>query len=174
MSSHAAIVAVVVALVIQRALELRLARRNQRRAQARGAREFGARHYPAFFLLHGAWLLAWPLEGWSRGTFAWPWLVPLLSAQLLRYWAIASLGERWNTRVLMVPGDAPLRRGPYRMLSHPNYVAVVIELAAVPLVFGAHVTAVVASIANLVLLLGVRIPCEVAALRWASDADQSR
>lgn len=174
MTAHLAIVLVVVALMIQRALELRLARRNERRARDRGAREFGAAHYPAFFLLHGAWLLAWPLEGWRVDTVAWAWLVPLALAQLLRYWAIASLGDRWNTRVLVVPGDVPLRRGPYRVLSHPNYVAVVIELAAVPLLFGAHVTAAIASIANLVLLLAVRIPCEVAALRWASAPDQSR
>ncbi|MFO0634707.1 MAG: isoprenylcysteine carboxylmethyltransferase family protein [Nannocystaceae bacterium] len=90
-------------------------------------------------------------------------------AQLLRYWAIASLGERWNTRVLVVLGDTPLRRGPYRWLAHPNYLAVVIELAVVPLCVGAPITAAVASLANAALLGLVRILGERRALTHAAS-----
>jgi methyltransferase len=169
------VAATFVALVAQRMLELRVARRNAARAHARGAREFGARHYPVFFALHGGWMLGWALEAIARGpalSSMWPiWLLAIALAQGLRYWAIASLGDRWNTRVLVVAGDQPVHRGPYRWLAHPNYVAVVIELACVPMLFDAWLTAAIASIANLVVLLGVRIPCERDALGWAAARD---
>ncbi len=174
MSPTALVAASFVALVLQRMLELRLARANEAAARARGAVEHGAAHYPAFFVLHGAWMLAWPAEAMLRGpTLApgWPLLfAAFVGAQVLRYWAIASLGNRWNTRVLVVPGDRPLVRGPYRWLRHPNYVAVALELASVPLVFGAWITALVVGVANALLLMAVRIPCEQRALAWASAA----
>jgi methyltransferase len=159
-------------VAVQRVSELRLARRNEAWARAQGAREYGASHYPAFFLLHGAWLLLWPLEAWRGGpTLAgvwWLWLLLFAAAEALRYWAIGTLGSRWNTRILVIPGLSPISRGPYRWLRHPNYVAVVIELAALPLVFGAWRTALVVGAANLALLLGVRIPAEMRALAAAS------
>jgi methyltransferase len=167
----------VAALSVQRFLELRLAKRNEAALRRRGAQEFGARHYPAFFVLHGLWLLSWPLEALLRAVpesyidlpALWlVWLALFAAAQALRYWAIGSLGERWNTRVLVLPGEAPIARGPYRFLAHPNYVAVIVELAAVPLLFGAYATAIVASLVNAVLLFGIRIPCETSALRWAT------
>lgn len=168
----ALVTATFVAITVQRGLELRVARRNAAIAAERGAREFGAGHYPAFFLLHGAWMLGWLIEAFVRGPQVspqWPWwLVGFVAAGLLRYWAITSLGSRWNTRILVVPGDAPLRRGPYRWLAHPNYLAVVIELLCVPLLFGAWTTAAVCSGLNAVLLLVVRIPAERTALRWAT------
>lgn len=164
----ALLLALVVAVAAQRLLELRLARRNAAWARARGAREYGADHYPLFFLLHGAWLLAWPLEAWARGpqlaSAAPLWLALFALAQALRYWAIASLGRRWNTRIFVLPGEPPIRRGPYRLLAHPNYVAVVIELAALPLAFGATWTAAIIGALDLALLLGVRIPAETRAL----------
>jgi methyltransferase len=167
--------AVLVALAVQRILELRLARRNEAWARAQGAHELGARHYPAFFVLHVGWLVAWPLEVWIRGPALapgwWAWIGAFVAAQGLRYWAIATLGRRWNTRILVLPGTSPIARGPYRVLAHPNYVAVCIELAAVPLVFGAWWTAAITAIVNAVLLLGIRIPAEVAALAWARDAE---
>ncbi len=168
----ASVAAVFVAVVVQRMLELRVARRNAAAARARGATEFGAAHYPLFFALHGAWMIAWPAEAITRDArpAAWTlWLFAVVAAQVLRYWAITSLGGRWNTRILVVPGDVPLQAGPYRWIGHPNYVAVVIELAAVPLMFGAWTTAASASIANLALLLGVRIPAEKSALQWAQQ-----
>jgi methyltransferase len=82
----------------------------------------------------------------------------------LRYWAIATLGPRWNTRVLVVPGMPAVTSGPYRYLKHPNYLAVIVEILALPLVHGAWITALVASALNAVLL-GIRIPCEEGALR---------
>lgn len=164
----------IAALVIQRGLELRIAKRNEAAVRSRGAREFGAGHYPAFFVLHGAWLVAWPIEATLRGLALhplWPlWLALFAAAQALRYWAISSLGERWNTRVLVLPGEPPIVRGPYRFLAHPNYVAVIVELAVVPLLFGAYGTAIVASVVNAALLFGIRIPCETAALRWATTS----
>ena len=156
-------------VLAQRAMELRLAKRNEVWARGRGAREFGAGHYPAFFVLHGAWLLAWPLEALGRGPELGPgwalWLTLFAAAEGLRLWAIASLGPRWNTRILVLPGEPLVVSGPYRWISHPNYVAVVVELAALPLVFGAWRTAAIVGACNLVLLLGVRIPAEVRALR---------
>ncbi|MFN3187522.1 MAG: isoprenylcysteine carboxyl methyltransferase family protein [Nannocystaceae bacterium] len=157
-------------LVVQRALELRLAKRNEAWARAQGAREFGARHYPAFFVLHGGWMLGWLYEAEALPPSWWVWAAVFAAAQGLRYWAIGTLGPRWNTRVLVLPGRAPIVAGPYRFIPHPNYVAVALELAAVPLVVGATWTALVASVLNAALLLGVRIPCEVRALRWATEA----
>jgi len=160
-------------VLVQRAAELRLARRNETGARSRGAQEFGARHYPLFFMLHGAWLAMWVIEALRRGpqlSCGWQlWLGLFIAAEGLRYWAIAALGSHWNTRILVVPGDVPVARGPYRWLRHPNYVAVVVELAALPLVFGAWHTAAVIGLANLVLLLGVRIPTEMRALQWAGS-----
>lgn len=170
MVSEAALLgALAVAVAGQRLSELQLARRNTAWARARGAREFGARHYPAFFVLHGGWLVAWVVEAWRAGPrlVAPGWLVVFLVALGLRAAAIAALGPRWNTRILVLPGAAPVRRGPYRVLRHPNYVAVVLELAALPLAFGAVGTAVIAGALNLSLLLCVRIPAEEEALAWA-------
>ncbi len=157
----------------QRLSELRLARRNTAWARERGAQEFGAGHYPLFFVLHTVWLVMWVLEALHRGPHlaaGWRlWLALFFAAEALRYWAIITLGPRWNTRILVVPGVAPVARGPYRWLRHPNYVAVVSELAALPLIFGAWHTALVIGAANLVLLLGLRIPAEMRALQWGGS-----
>jgi methyltransferase len=156
------------AVIAQRLLELRLARHNERWARSRGAIEHGAGHYPAFFVLHTGWLAGWLCEAWLRGPVVaagWPgWLALFAGAEALRYWALASLGRRWNTRILVLPGEPPLRRGPYRYLGHPNYIAVAVELAAVPLIFNAWVTALVVGALNAALLLAVRIPAEERAL----------
>lgn len=161
------------AIVAQRMIELRLAKRNEAWARSRGAVEQGAGHYPLFFVLHTGWLLAWPLEAWMRGpALADGWIAALagfVAAQGLRYWAIITLGPRWNTRILVLPGLERIRRGPYRWIAHPNYVAVIIELAAVPLVFGAWWTATIVGALNLALLLGVRIPAEARALAGAEQ-----
>lgn len=158
----------------QRLLELRVARRNEAWALEHGAREFAAGHYPLFFVLHGAWLVGWVVEGWARGPAPvehWqPWLLLFVIAQILRYASIKTLGRRWNTRILVFPGLAPIRSGIYRFVRHPNYFAVIVELAAVPLFFGAWITAISTSIANLLLLFGVRIPAETRALKWAAAA----
>jgi methyltransferase len=167
--------AVLLLIVGQRLSELRLARRNEARARAEGAVEHGAGHYPLFFVLHTGWLLAWPIEAWWTGgsgprfgALAALWAGVFVAAEGLRYWAIGSLGWRWNTRILVLPGLAPIAAGPYRWIRHPNYLAVVLELAAVPLIFDAVWVSGVASVLNAALLLGVRIPAEERALREAS------
>lgn len=165
---NAALLVFAVACVgLQRLLELRLSRRNERRARARGAVERGAGHYPWMVALHVLWLLSTLIEGLLRGpVFPVYWPVPLalfLLVQPLRYWAILSLGERWNTKVLVVPGERLVRRGPYRYLSHPNYVVVVVEVLTFPLIFGAWITALAFSMLNAALLY-VRIREENLAL----------
>lgn len=155
------------ALVVQRVLELRLARRNEAWARAHGAREYGRAHYPAFFVLHSGWLLATLLEGRGklRQRVNVPALLLLLAAQPLRYLVIRTLGPYWNTRILIVPGGTRVTKGPFRVLKHPNYAVVALEILAAPLVVGAWRTALVFSVLNSALLLLVRIPAEEEALR---------
>jgi methyltransferase len=164
----AALLVIGVALVAaQRLFELVLARRHELRARARGAVERGRGHYPFIVALHILWLMSTLVEGLLRGPdFPAYWPVPLsmfLLAQPLRYWALFSLGENWNTRILVVPGAKPVRRGPYRYLSHPNYVAVVVEILTLPLIFGAWITALVFTALN-AAVLSVRIREEDRAL----------
>ena len=164
MSGEAAVVIGVALVAIQRLLELRLSRRHERLLRARGAVERGREHYPLMVALHVLWLLSTLIEGVLRGPVLWP--VPLalfLLVQPLRYWAIFSLDENWNTRILVVPGAQLVRRGPYRYLKHPNYVVVAVEIATFPLIFGAWITAFVFSVLNAVLL-SIRIREENRAL----------
>ncbi len=160
--------ALAVALVaLQRLLELLLSRRNEHLLRARGAVERGQKHYSLIVALHSLWLLSTLAEGILRGPdFPFWWPVPLalfLLVQPLRYWAIFSLGEYWNTRILVVPGAELVRHGPYRYLRHPNYVVVAVEILTFPLIFGAWITALVFSLLN-ALLLSVRIKEENRAL----------
>lgn len=162
---------VVVFLIGQRLVELRLAARNRRWALAQGAKEVGAGHYPLFFVLHVGWFVGWLAEAFWRGPAvgAWwgLWLGLFAAAQLLRYWAISTLGTRWNTRILVIPGLAPIQSGPYRYVSHPNYIAVTLELLVIPLIFNAWLTALLATLLNAALLLLIRIPAEDKALTEA-------
>ncbi|MBF5041801.1 hypothetical protein FGE12_05320 [Aggregicoccus sp. 17bor-14] len=160
-------------LALERGVELVLSRRNAQRAFARGGVETGQRHYRVMVVLHSLFLAACVLEVALLerpfpGLLGWAALALALGSQGLRYWAIATLGERWNSRIIVVPGLPPVTGGPYRFLRHPNYVAVVLELACVPLIHGAWVTALVFSAAN-AWLLRVRIRAEEAALgsSWA-------
>src|SRR3712207_9418302 len=149
-------------VAIQRLLELRLSRRHERILRVRGAVERGRGHYPLMVGLHVLWLISTLLEGLLRGPELpayWPAPLALcLLVQPLRYWAIFSLGESWNTKILVVPGAKPVSRGPYRYLSHPNYVVVVVEILTFPLIFGAWLTALVFTVLN-AAILSVRI-CE--------------
>ncbi len=155
-------------IAMERIVELRLAARNRRLMLAQGAEEYGQGHYHFVVLLHAAWFVAWIAEALWRGPNLpphWPvWGVLFGLAELLRYKCITTLGVRWNTRILVIPGEPPIRSGPYRFLRHPNYLAVVIDLFAVPMIFNAWITAVVFTILNLALLLLVRIPAEERAL----------
>ena len=167
MSVDTLLVVAVGLVALQRLLELLLSRRNERRTRAKGAVERGAGHYKLIVAVHTSWFVSTFVEGALRGPdFPAFWPVPLalfLLVQPLRYWAIFSLGETWNTRVLVIPGAKLVRRGPYRFLRHPNYVVVVVEVLAFPLIFGAWITALVFSILNAVLLY-VRIKEENRAL----------
>jgi methyltransferase len=140
-------------VVAQRAFELLLSARNARRLFARGAREHGREHFPLLVVLHTLAPIALIAEVWGLGTRpgAWAplWLALWILAQGLRWASMWALGERWNVRVIVLPGVPLVRRGPYRWLRHPNYLAVAVEVLAGPLLFGARRTALAFSIANL-------------------------
>lgn len=160
----------ILAVGVERLVELVVSKRNARWAFGRGGREFGREHYPVMVALHvgllvgcviEVWLLHRPFIGW----LGWPMLAIALGAQILRWWCITTLGKRWNTLVIVLP-EAPLvRSGPYRILHHPNYVAVVAEGIALPLVHTAWLTAICFTVANAALLT-VRIRVENAALGY--------
>jgi methyltransferase len=152
----------------ERVAELVVSQRNLATSKARGGSEFGAGHYPVMVVLHTALLASClaevlvlhrpfiPILGWSM-------LAVAVAAQGLRWWCITTLGWQWNTRVIVVPGAARVTGGPYRYLSHPNYVAVALEGVALPLVHSAWITAVVFTALNAALMMA-RIKVENAAL----------
>jgi methyltransferase len=169
MTSLTAFTVLVALVALERLAELVVSNRNAAWSFARGGRETGQGHYRFMVLLHSGFLVAMLVEAWVRRpevppTLAWTMLALVLASQALRWWCIATLGRRWNTRVIIVPGLPAVTSGPYRFLSHPNYVAVVVEGIALPLVHGAWVTALVFTVAN-AALLAVRIRVENAALR---------
>ena len=161
----------------ERVVELVIAERNARAALDAGGTESGQAHYRVMRLLHASFLVAAPLEVWSLDRaflpwLGWPMLAIVAATMSLRYWVVATLGPRWNTRVIVVPSWEPAVGGPYRFVRHPNYVAVILELAALPLVHTAWITAVVYSVAN-AWLLTVRIRVEERALAAWSGYDQA-
>jgi len=153
-------------VTLQRLGELVLATRNTQRLLARGAVETGAAHYPALVLLHAAWLIGLWALAWNRPTNL-PLLGVFIALQLARVWVIATLGERWTTRIITLPNAPLVRRGPYRFISHPNYVVVAAEIAVLPLAFGLWQFAVLFSALN-ALVLWVRIRSEHSALASAT------
>jgi methyltransferase len=158
------------ATAAERIVELVLSARHARAAFARGGVEYGRAHFPALVALHVGLLLACAAEVVLGGRpflpwLGWPMLALVLLSQGLRYWCIATLGQQWNTRVIVVPGAGRVSGGPYRFLPHPNYVAVVVEGFALPLVYTAWITALVFTVVNAVLLVGFRIPVEERALK---------
>jgi len=156
-----------------RLVELRIAGRNFRDLLARGGVEVAPEHYRWMVLLHTAFLIACPLEVWLlRRPFipalAAVMLLLVLASAALRWWVIATLDGRWTTRVVCLPGVAPVTGGPYRFLRHPNYLAVIVEMFALPLIHTAWLTAVVFSALN-AAVLKVRIRTEEDALSRLSD-----
>jgi methyltransferase len=157
----------------ERLVELVTARRNAAWSRRRGATEYGGGHYPFMVVLHAGLLAGCLAEVWAAHRpfvpgLGWPMLGLVAAAQALRWWCVTTLGARWNTRVLVIPGLPPVTAGPYRVLRHPNYIAVVAEGVALPLVHGAWLTAAVFALLNLPLL-AVRVRCENAALAAARD-----
>lgn len=150
-------------VAVQRLAEVAWSRRNEQRLRRRGGVEYGAGHYPAMVALHGGWLMSTALEASRvRRTNALA-LAAYTALQPVRYWIIRSLGDRWTTRIIVVPDEALVSRGPFRWVRHPNYLVVAAELALLPLAFGARRTAVIASVLN-GALMAVRIPAEQRAL----------
>lgn len=170
---YAGLIALVAA---ERLVELAVARRNRAWARRHGGIEYGARHYPLIAAAHVGLLGGALLEA-RRTRFipsiGWPMLALTASAQALRWWCIASLGKRWNTRVIVIPGMPLVSRGPYRRLRHPNYAAVVAEGVALPLVHTAWRTSLLFTASNL-CLLRTRIKIENEALNHADDTKPRR
>ena len=158
---------VILALVtLQRLGELWLSNRNTRRLLARGAREVAPGHYPLIVAVHALWLAAlWWLAPGREVELAW--LAVFILLQLARVWVIATLGERWTTRIIVLPGAPLVRSGPYRLVKHPNYVVVAGEIAALPLAFGLWQVALLFSLLN-AAVLAVRIRAENRALAQSS------
>ncbi len=153
---------------LERLAELFVTRRNARWSLERGGVEYGRGHFPPMVALHTALLAGCVLEPLllERAfipALGWPMLALALGCQALRWWCITTLGPRWNTRVIIVRGLPRVTSGPYRFLRHPNYVVVVLEGIALPLVHTAWITALVFSVLN-AWLLTVRIRCEEQAL----------
>jgi methyltransferase len=164
----------VVLVGLIRLVELSVAQRNLRWARERGGVETGAGHYPVMVVLHSALLVGCVVEIWAADRpflpwLGWPMLALLVAAHALRWWCIRTLGPQWNTRVVRVPGMPLVTGGPYRWFAHPNYVAVVVEGFALPLVHTAWVTALLFTVLN-ALLLRVRLRVETQALATADSA----
>jgi len=161
-------VLLVAAVVVERLAELVVAKRNLAWALARGGQEHGFAHYPVMVVLHTGLLVGCLVEVLVAhrpfvAALGWPMSVLVLAAQGLRWWCIRTLGPQWNTRVIVVPRLALITGGPYRFIRHPNYVAVVVEGVALPLVHSAWLTALVFTVLN-AALLAVRIRAEDRAL----------
>lgn len=161
-------IAIIVATAIERLIEVRVSLRNAKWSFERGGVEYGAGHYPFMVVLHTGFLFACVLEAWlTQRPF-----IPLLGysmialaimTQILRWWCINTLGPRWNTRVIIVPNLPRVTGGPYRYLSHPNYVVVALEGLALPLIHSCYYTAIAFTVLN-ALLMVVRLRCENEAL----------
>ena len=160
--------ALLLALVtLERLAELWLARRNTRVLVSNGAVEVAPGHYPLIVLLHASWLAGLWLLGWQQPVDT-VWLAIFLLLQVLRVWVLATLGPRWTTRIIVQAGLPLVATGPYRLLSHPNYVVVVGEIAVLPLCLGLPWYALAFSIANAAVLT-IRIRAENAALSGLRD-----
>lgn len=163
----------------ERIAEVIISNRNAAWAFARGGREFGRSHYPFMVVLHTGFLFACLAEVFLGARpfipwLGWPMLVIALACQGLRYWCIGTLGHQWNSRIIVVAGLGRVTRGPYRFLSHPNYVVVITEGIALPLVHTAWITAIAFTALNAVLLFGFRIPVEERAIAWLEPASTER
>lgn len=156
----------------ERLVELVVSRRNARWSFANGGQEYGRGHYPAMVTMHTLLLFSCIVEvAFLHRPFnpwlGWPMVVLVVASTGVRWWCVATLGKHWNPRLIVIP-DAPLvTGGPYRLLHHPNYTAVAVEVAALPLVHSAWLTAIVFSLAN-AAVLSVRIRAENQALGLAA------
>jgi methyltransferase len=169
-----AFTALIALVAVERLVELVVSKRNLRWSREHGGVEFGHSHYPFMvalhvFLLAGSLIEVWVWQRPLIPALSWAMLVLVVASQALRWWCIVSLGRRWNTLVVVVPGMPKVTRGPYRWLPHPNYLAVVIEGIALPMVGFAWVTAVIFTLLNVPLLM-TRVRIENAALATLTSA----
>ncbi|MEM7008125.1 MAG: isoprenylcysteine carboxylmethyltransferase family protein [Thermodesulfobacteriota bacterium] len=146
----------IIILVLQRISELFLAKRNENFVKQRGAVEYDAKGYKVIVLMHIAFFVSLIAEYIFLQTSLSPYwpalLVIFIFTQILRYWAISSLGQYWNTKILVIPGSQAIASGPYKYIKHPNYLAVIIEIAVIPLIFSCYITASIFTVLNLILL----------------------
>ncbi|OBI44453.1 isoprenylcysteine carboxyl methyltransferase family protein [Mycobacterium sp. E796] len=161
----------IVAIGAERLVELAVAQRNAKWSFAHGGKEFGRDHYPAMVSMHALLLVSCIVEVWTMrrpfiGWLGWPMLAVVVLSTVVRWRCVAALGKRWNPRLIVLPGAPLVRDGLYRWVRHPNYTAVAAEVAALPMVHSAWLTAIVFSLAN-ALVLSVRISAENAALGYA-------
>jgi methyltransferase len=164
---------IVIVLAVQRLLELRLSRRHEARILAQGGREHASGHFGVMKAVHTGWFAAMLIEVFRIDRPFIPWLaavafIVFLMGQGLRYAAILTLGWRWSVRIMTLPGTPPVTQGIYRYVRHPNYLGVMLEIAAVPLLHTAYLTAICFTVANAALLF-VRIRAEEQALNTAND-----
>lgn len=162
-------------VLLQRGLELVLAKRNERKLKSQGAYEVGKRHYPLIVCCHVLFFITLFIEvTYFKPALSMWWFGPFalfLLAQVLRVWAISSLGTFWNTKILILPGAKPVEKGPYKFLRHPNYVIVMLEILMIPLIFKAYFTAVMFTFLNMIVLT-IRISTEEKALREATNYEE--
>jgi methyltransferase len=160
--------AVLLFVTVQRLLELVYANHNEKRLRAQGAQEHAPGHYPAIVVLHGAWLIGlWVLALGTTPEAGW--LVLFFILQALRIWVLATLGQRWTTRIIVLPGAPLVAKGPYKLLSHPNYAVVIGEIFVLPMAFGLLWYALLFSALNAIVLF-IRIRAESEALSGAGRA----
>lgn len=149
-------------VIAQRLCELWIARRNTAALLAEGGREVAPEHYPLLVTLHATWLTGLVILSFGRSISLWA-LILFALVQVLRFWTLGTLGRRWTTRIIVVPGETLIAGGPFRYVSHPNYLVVIAELLLLPLVFGLPLYAAVFSALNAAVLT-VRISAEERAL----------
>ena len=158
-------------LTLQRLAELWWARQNEARLLAAGGIEYGRSHLALIVLLHAAWIAGMWALAFDRTVSA-VYLALFVVLQIVRFWVLVTLGRRWTIRIIVVPGEHLVARGPYRWLRHPNYAVIIGEIAVVPLALGLPIYALVFSILN-AAVLAIRIRAENAALA-ASAFDRRR
>jgi methyltransferase len=149
-------------VTLQRLSELVMARRNTAILMGKGAVEHGAAHYPVMVLLHASWLAGLWWFGWNA-VVIWPLMYFYIALQVFRIWILATLGSRWSTRILTVPNETLVVRGPYRFVRHPNYLLVLLEVPLLPLALGLNGFALLYGLLN-IAMLAWRIRVEETAL----------
>jgi methyltransferase len=155
-------------VTLQRLAELIIARRNTRSLLARGAHEVAPGHYPLIVAVHALWLASlWLLA--PGNPILWPLIALFLLLQMARLWVLVTLGDRWTTRIIVLPGAPLVASGPFRFVRHPNYLVVIAEIAVLPLAFGLWEVALIFSLLN-AAVLGIRIKAEEKALQRAAAA----